>query len=433
MSLFRLLLVSLMVAIALGGVSRSRAEPPAPPRPTATVESTVASVSPAASTATKPGAALAAPVHPKWTATEPTADEMAQSLIVLAQKMNERGDRDAAEMAFDEILDSAASPLLKQQALIAFAALLKQTGRDARAASTYEKFLERFPNSELAPNVLVSLGQTLRDMGAFKLALARFYAVLNSTLALSPKNLDEYRNIAQVAKFEIAETYYQQGDYATAEKFFGRIKLLDLPSEERARATFREAYSGYLGIQLEETVPALRAFIARFPADPAVQEARYLLCMSLRRLGRTQEALSETLDLLRVAQATAAADRARWAFWQRKTGNQLANDFYEQGDFHAALAVYKALVDLSSDPAWRWPALYQVGLCYERLRQTDRAGTAYRAIIEEAAATEKAGPSTGAASADVRRMAEWRLGQLEWAASVDTAFRALVPVRRARG
>lgn len=371
-----------------------------------------------------PAEATPAPAQPPvviGNAPEASPDEVAQSLLVLAKRLAERNDNDAAETAYVEVLNSPTSEPVTQDALLAYAEFLRKAGKDARAAATYEKFIADFPGSPRAANALISLGRTLRDMGAFDLAQARFYAVLNSTLALSPENIQRYRDLAQLAKFEIAETYYQQGDYSSAGKFFGRIKLLDLPPEDRARATFREAYSFFLDGKLEQSVTSLRAFLTAYPANTSAQEARYLLCLSLRRLGRTQEALAETLTLLQSAQAGAAADRDRWSYWQRRTGNQLANDFYEQGDFNAALTIYQTLAELRSDPAWRWPALYQAGLCYERLRQTGRASTVYNDIVAEASAAQKAGRTPDGPTADIREMAEWRLGQIGWSHDIDAS------------
>ena len=145
--------------------------------------------------------------------------------------------------------------------------------------------------------------------------------------------------------------------------------------------------------------------------------------MALRRLGLTQEALTETLTLLRSAQASAEADRESWTYWQRRTGNQLANDFYEQGDFTAALTIYQTLAELRSDPGWRWPALYQIGLCYERLRQAERAAAAYRDILAESAAAAKVGTATTPSDAEVQRMAEWRLGQINWVGTIEASVR----------
>lgn len=371
-----------------------------------------------------PAAATTAPAVNLATAPEGAPDEVAQSLLVLAKRMVDRNENDAAETAYVEVLNSPVSDAVTQDALLAYAEFLRKTGQDARAAAIYEKYVSSFPGSAKATTVLISLGRTLRDMGAFNLALARFYAVLNSTLAVSPENIQRYRDLAQLAKFEIAETYYQQGDYATAGKFFGRIKLLELPPEDRARASFREAYAFFLDGKLDQSVASLRSFLTTYPQNISAQEARYLLCIALRRLGRTQEALTETLTLLRTAQAGAAADNERWTYWQRRTGNQLANDFYEQGDFNSALSIYQTLAELRSDPVWRWPALYQIGLCYERLRQPDRAASVYRDILAESAAAQKTGNNPDGATGEVRGMAEWRLHQIDWSRDLEKSVRS---------
>ena len=357
-------------------------------------------------------------------AAEAAPDEIAKSLLVLAQRSFARGERDAAETAYVEALNTTGNETITKEALLAYADFLRETGRDARAAAIYEKFIATYPSAPNTPMVYIFLGRTLRDMGAFNLAQARFYAVLNSTLVVSPENIQRYRDLAQLAKFEIAETYYQQGDFASAGKFFGRIKLLDLPPEDRARASFREAYAFYLDGKLEQAAAALRLYLDAYPQHTSNQEGRYLLCMSLRRLGLNQEALAETLTLLRLAHAAADSDRERWTYWQRRTGNQLANDFYEQGDFTAALTIYQTLSDLRADPAWRWPALYQVGLCYERLRQPERAATVYRDILAESTAAEKAGTLPNGPTGEVRRMAEWRLGQIDWVGTIETSMRS---------
>jgi TolA-binding protein len=372
--------------------------------------------------AVQPEATPAEPAHPAVNlpeATEAQPDEIGRSLLVLAKRMAERHDNDAAETAYTEVLGSPVSDEVTEAALIGYAEFLRSNGHDTRAAAIYEKFLSAYPASQQATMVLIDLGRTLRDMGAFNLSLARFYAVLNSTLAITPENIQRYRDLAQLAKFEIAETYYQQGDYASAGKFFGRIKLLDLPPADRARATFREAYAFLLDGKLEQAIPALRLFLENFPKSDSAQEARYLLCISLRRLGRTQEALTETLTLLRSAKASANNDNESWTYWQRRTGNQLANDFYEQGDFSSALTIYQTLAELRSAPAWRWPALYQIGLCYERLRQADRAAATYRDILAESAAAQKAGTTPNGPASEVRGMAEWRLGQIDWTGDVE--------------
>ena len=79
--------------------------------------------------------------------------------------MAERHDNDAAETAYIEVLNSAVSDEIVEDALIAYAEFLRSNGQDTRAAAIYEKFLSAYPASEHATMVLIDLGRTLRDMG----------------------------------------------------------------------------------------------------------------------------------------------------------------------------------------------------------------------------------------------------------------------------
>jgi TolA-binding protein len=350
-------------------------------------------------------------------------------LQTLGASLTERGDWDAAEIAFRQVLASpAANKADLGSALIGLARVYRRQGTVAsltKAAAIYERYLVDYSSSDQAPDVLLELGRTHRALGAHQLALARFYSVINSTLKLSPDNFGHYQMLAKTAQFEIAETHFQQGNYTEASKYFSRLRLLDLAPADRARAHFKAAYAQYLGKDLEGAVATLRSFLEQCPQDENVPEASYLLALSLRSLGRKQEALDATLQLLRTAQAN--ADPKRWAYWQRRTGNQLANDFFQSGDTLNALAIYQGLAALSPEVEWRLPVTYQIGLCYERMRVNDRAAAAYQSIIDNAnpPPAAAASPSSGTATAEtskpaaaelteLARMAAWRLGQITW-------------------
>src|SRR6185312_11741196 len=123
-------------------------------------------------------------------------------------------------------------------------------------------------------------------------------------------------------------------------------------------------------------------FLEQWPEDSNRPEASYLLAVNLRKLNRGDEALKVTLALLNAEKSHMATDPKRWAYWQRRTGNQLANDFFEHGDVLNAQAIYASLASLSEDPAWRLPVVYQIGLCHERLGSPDRAHLAYQSILD---------------------------------------------------
>lgn len=332
-----------------------------------------------------------------------------EGLLKLGPSLAERGDFEASEIALRQVLNT---PGVKdydlKTALLSLAHMHRRKGELTKAVAIYERFLKDYPGDDRTPDALLDLGRTLRSLGTYKLAMARFYSVINSTLKLPTEGFDRYQVLAKTAQFEIAETHFMAGDFADANKFYTRLSLLELAPVDRARAQFKAAYSLRLQGKLEPAAASLRVFIEQHPADENVPEARYLLAVTLRELKRPQDAFNATLELLRTEKSRIAADPKRWSYWQRRTGNQLANDFFEAGDTLNARAIYAGLLELSTEAAWRLPITYQLGLCYERLGLTDRARMSYQAIVDGAGATPP--PDL----AELVKMSGWRIEHLAW-------------------
>jgi TolA-binding protein len=356
------------------------------------------------------------PVHPPEAAAGPKPERPApkavddlQSLLTLGASLTERADYESADIAFRQVLDApAAKPESVKVALLGLAHMHRKQGTLSKAAAIYERYLKDFPDDVRTPDAQLDLGRTLRGLGAHKAAISRFYNVISSTLKLPGDGFERYQLLAKTAQFEIAETHFLAGDFGEATKFYTRLRLLDLAPADRARAHFKAAYSLRLQGNIEGAVTMLRAYVEQSPDDENVPEARYLLAISLRELKRPQEALAVTLELLRAEKARVSTDAKRWAYWQRRTGNYLANDFFESGDVLNARTIYAVLLDLSTDVAWRLPITYQLGLCYERLGLTERAKSSYQAVLEGA------GPTPPEDFRELATMAKWRMEHLDW-------------------
>lgn len=400
----RPLIAVVLLTTALARARAETEEPSAPPASEPTASSEIA------------------PARDPATSLPPTLAN-AQGLLTLGARLTERGDFAAAEIAFRQVLDDAGfSDAEQQDALVGIARMYRRQGTYSKAAAIYEKFLKEFPDDARRPNLLLELGRTLRAMGAYRLALSRFYAVINSTLKITPDRFEEYQQLAKTAQFEIAETHFEAGNYAEAGKFFSRLRLLDLAPVDRARAHFKAAFSLQLGGQLDEAVRTLRDFLDHWPDDDHVGEARYLLAATLWRLDRRDDALTATMELLRTERN--AGDARRWAYWQRRTGNQLANEFFQAGETQGALSIYLGLAQLAPEPVWRLPSLYQAALCYERLRAVEPARQTYQLIVDET--PRDAAPDLG----ELARMAAWRLDHLAWTDATEqklNAFFATIP------
>jgi TolA-binding protein len=344
----------------------------------------------------------------------------AQGLINLGLSLTDRLDFAAAEIAYRQVLNGDAPIEHTKSALLGLARMHRKKGELTKAAAIYERYLKDYPSDDRVPDALLDLGRTLRDMGAPRLAIARFYNVINSTLKLPTNSgFEHYQLLAKTAQFEVAETHFQAGDFVEANKFFSRLRMLDLAPSDRARAHFKAAYSLHLAGDFEGAITSLRAFIEQWSDDENVPEARHLLAISLRSMKRPQEALSATLDLLRAEKTRSAADAKRWSYWQRRTGNQLANEFFQSGDILNALAIYHGLSALSEEPSWRVPVAYQIALCYERLNDIERASKMYHTILDTAGAR----PTPDVA--DIARMANERLTYVQWRSGTDRQVTAL--------
>jgi TolA-binding protein len=341
-----------------------------------------------------------------------------KSMEIEIQQALDANDPALAEKLFAQLMRLGAPTSRKRDAMLRMGKQLDEKQKQyAKAIVVYEQFLQNFPNDPESPEILLRLGRLYRNIGANASALNKFYSVLYSSLQL--KNGDEYTDASLRAKMEIAHTHFAAGEYQKAGDLYSKVKLLKMSPEESSELAFRLAYIAYLAGDHSKSVTEAQLFLDTFPASPLAPEAQYLFIQSLKKLNRNTEATKETLELLQAGQKYGQKKPAVWAYWQRKTGNEIANELYGSGDYYGAAQIYQKLADLNDAPDWRGPAIYQFGLCCERLHYFDRAREAYRYIIDKIPATAKpsSGTGTGIVSENlitVREMAEWRLEHLNW-------------------
>jgi hypothetical protein len=132
------------------------------------------------------------------------------------------------------------------------------------------------------------------------------------------------------------------------------------------------------------------------------------------------------LALLRIENARKEKNGDRWTYWQKKTGNEFANEYYQRADFLSALTIYQTLAKLSEEPEWQWPVIYQMGLCFERLRLVTRAAEAYKYILERSEKPDPAAPPLPESVKNLAQMARWRGEQLAWQHTTETQLQRLL-------
>ena len=295
-----------------------------------------------------------------------------------------------------------------------------------KAVAIYEKMIELFPQDSDLPHLFFKVGQLYRETGAYGRAVSRFYSVLNTALKINERGVESYRDLSQRAQMEIAETYLSTGDYKQASKFFQLLARGELAEELRSKVDFKSLHCLFLLDESAKSVVAAGKFLENYPDDESVPEVRFIQASALRTTGRKKEAFDAVLVLLRAEKPRREKAPDRWAYWQKKTGNEFANEFYKQGDFLSALTIYQTLAKLGEEPDWQWPVIYQMGLCFERLRLVSRAGESYKYIIDQAKKTESEGGKLSEQGTNLLQMAQWRGEQLAWQYSAETRLQRLL-------
>jgi tetratricopeptide (TPR) repeat protein len=351
-----------------------------------------------------------------------TLSEEEASVLRIAENKTASGDYETAEIAFRQLLAASPHPERDQRALLGLARLHRHRGQDARAAALYEKLLQDAPQHPAAPTIYLELARTLRGLGAYDLAIGRFYSVINTTLNFPSRDASRYRQLARTAQFEVAETHLMAGRPDEAVRLFERLLLLDLSPEDQGRARLLGAHAHAQAGRTSAAAALLAPAVAEGFGTAPSAEALHLQASLLLQLQRPAEALNLVKRLLASEYDARHEKPERWRQWQRRAGNQLANEFYERGEIHAALTLYHSLAAMNERSEWRSPILYQIGLCYERLAAIDSAIHSYREVI---AAGSKAADQGNLA--DLTRMAAWRIRHVEWLGRTQKDWQQLLP------
>jgi tetratricopeptide (TPR) repeat protein len=320
------------------------------------------------------------------------------------------------------VLSGEASDELKRTALLELALVAQEQSNLSRALQILSQYLTRWPQDANAPEILLRQGLIYRQLGSYNMALGKFYATMTTALVLKNEHFDFYRTLVLQAQAEIAETLALQNKHKEAAEAFGRLLKEPSPALNRARVQFRYIHSLATQGKQAEVVGQAQDFLAQHPTAAECAEVRFLLATGLKQLGRNNDALQEVLRLLQSQQGQARERPETLAYWQQRTGNEIANQLYQEGDFLRALDVYQSLLLLNPTPAWQCPVRYQIGLAYERLEQPAKAAESYATIIAQA---QELGTNTPPSLKALLDMARWRQDFLSWQVKTEVAHRGI--------
>jgi len=327
-----------------------------------------------------------------------------------------------AEPILVNLLNSGSPDVIQQSALLELALVAQDENNLVRAEQIYAQFVARWPSDKRAPEIFLHQGQLFRQMGLNSLAFAKFYSVMTAALAVKNDQLDYYQKLVLDAQMEIAETHYQSGRFTEAADFYSRLLKQNNPALNHAELQFRLIRSLQASGNQEETAAQATDFLNRFPNSPNQPEVRFCLAVALKELGRNSESLQQVLALLKEEKVQSKDHPEVWAYWQERTGNEIANQLYREGDYPKALDIYLSLEQLDRTTAWQLPLRYQIGMTYERLLQPQLAMQSYSNIVSR---QTDLGTNASPGLKAMVDMANWRIGFLKWQGNADNVNKAL--------
>jgi tetratricopeptide (TPR) repeat protein len=347
-----------------------------------------------------------------------------QALLTLARQQRLDKNAPLAGTTLQGLLDGNPPTEFKRLALFEMALVAQDEAQYVRAEQIFAQYLHLYGDDPSAPDVLLRQGLIYRQMGVSTLAVSKFYAVMSTCLKLKLDNMDYYKKLVLQAQIEIADTYYLEGSYLEASDYFNRLSKMDSPQLDQTEIQFKLIRSLSYLTNYSDTIAKAQVFLDIHATAAEIPEVRFILASALKQIGRNQDATKQVLLLLQTEQRAASDDPETWIYWQQRAGNEIANQFYKEGDYLDALQIYTSLSDLDKSPAWQLPVWYQTGLVYEQLLQWQRANDTYQRILDRR--NELTGTNSTPSLLALIDMAGWRknyIGWLENARAADQAFK----------
>jgi len=335
---------------------------------------------------------------------------------------HERGDYEyALEGYLESLNDTQVRGTEKRRALFGMAEAYYDKGAVGKAISLLDQYLKAYPEEADSARLLFQMGLMYREIGLYSEAVVTFYRVLNSIVVTGDAEVERYLQLARRAQFEIARSHFDAGEFEQALSLLERIELFELNPRDRETVLYYKAKAflktGHRGKGLIE----LNRFLLQFPESALVSEMLYEKAEAQMRMQRSDDALATLMELLERGGLPEENASANWRQWRRIAGNYFSNQYYERGDYMAALRLYQGIVTLDDDPRWQLPVVLQMGLCFEQLAMYDRAEESLRYVVQGVEALREGSPEAPLEDAleHLLERTRWRLDMIVWRASFD--------------
>lgn len=235
--------------------------------------------------------------------------------------------QESAELLEKAVADNAADAKTVSVALYRLGSAYEKLGQSTKAAETFNSFLEKHANDELAGWAHYQAGVSLAKQDKLEEAKKHF----ESALASKPKV-----DLASVSLLKLAEVMAQQGDYGGSEKLYGQ-------------------------------------FLVKYPNDRFVYQAQFGVGWALENQKKYDEARSWYVKVIAQNSSPTAA-RAQF---------QIGETYFAEAKYDQAAAALLAVADVYAYPEWAARATFEAGRVFEQMKQTDAAKQQYSTVVNK--------------------------------------------------
>lgn len=322
------------------------------------------------------------------------------------------GKRDTAIEHYRQLAEQPITFTEQDHALYEWAWVHLDADQDQHASQVFRLLLENHPDSELSGDALINIAESHyreRDYASCKKALRTLQSALNNQesgeqktrlqhaiwyrngrLAVDQKQWNQCRapftsllesatdtQMVHEARFWIAETDYQTGNYRTSEEAFGHL-IEDVHNSDTSwinTARLRKCQTIAAQERWKEAIQSAHTLLQSFPGYPLEHEVDYLI-------GRCHSSQAE-FDLAREAfDRCLQSDSGKNTETAAQAQFMIAETYFHQKHFEQALRAFLRVEILYAYPQWQAASLFEAGKCSEQMNIPQQAITFYQKILD---------------------------------------------------
>lgn len=236
------------------------------------------------------------------------------------------GDYPQATIAFDQVLKNYSSSRYYDDAIFQKAQLNLEEGRYQAATDGFGKLIREKPDSRLIPYALLRRASAHYNLKNYRQSKDDYVTIL-----------DEYINhsTARQVLLPLQEVLNILGESGQFDRYLAQYKLAHPDKEGLEAVEYETAKNMYFNQDYEKAVQTLQDFIASYPNDPRIPEAKFYLAESYYRRDDLKEAEELYQQLINVRD-----------FGQRnRIVTRLADINFRFNNYESAVTYYSLLAD----------------------------------------------------------------------------------------